>query len=44
MTLAKLIETVSQRCVFLEQNPGLVSALTRYHWWPADIAGNVCES
>lgn len=30
MTLAKLIETVSQRCVFLEQNPGLVSALTRY--------------
>ena len=30
MTLAKLIETVSQRCVILEQNPDLVSALTRY--------------
>lgn len=43
-TLAELIETVAQRCVYLEENPDLVRNLTRYHWWPEDIRGNGCES
>lgn len=43
-TLSDLIETVGRRCVYLEENPDQVRALTRYHWWPAEHLANGGES